>query len=87
MSTNVVNTAVQADIVDKLQGGLGTQQQILLPAIEGTNIESGVIGIHDFGGGYGYAYIDLVGPGVTSLNSDGVNECRRRLPGDAERHL
>jgi hypothetical protein len=72
-STNVLNAAVQADIINKLQDGLGTQQQILLGPIEGTNIESGVIGIHDFGDGYGYAYIDLVGPGVTSVNSDGVN--------------
>jgi hypothetical protein len=72
-STNVLNAAVQADIINKLQDGVGTQQQILLPAIEGTNIQSGVIGIHDFGSGYGYAYIDLVGPGVTSVNSDGVH--------------
>lgn len=64
---------LQGDIINKLQDGLGSQQQILLPAIEGTNIESGVIGIHDFGGGYGYAYIDMVGPGFTSLNSNGVD--------------
>lgn len=60
------------DIIDKLQTGGESQQQILLPAIPGTNIDSGVIGIHDFGDGYGYAYIDLVGPGNTALNSDGV---------------
>ncbi|WP_428339330.1 hypothetical protein [Mycobacterium sp.] len=64
---------VQTDVIDKLQDGLGSQQQILLPHIADTNIQSGVIGIHDFGGGYGYAYIDLVGPGVTSVNSDGVD--------------
>jgi hypothetical protein len=71
-STNVLDATLSADIINKVQDGLGTQQHVLLPAIEGTNIESGVIGIHDFGGGYGYAYIDLVGPGVTSVNSDGV---------------
>lgn len=64
---------VQADIVDKLQIGGRSQQQILLPAIEGTNIKSGVIGIHDLGNGYEYAYIDLVGPGTTSANSDVPN--------------
>jgi hypothetical protein len=61
--------SLDADVVNKIQDGLGTQQQIILGPIEGTNIESGVIGIHDFGDGYGYAYIDLVGPGSTSVNS------------------
>jgi len=61
--------SLDADVVNKIQDGLGTQQQIILGPIEGTNIDSGVIGIHDFGDGYGYAYIDLVGPGTTSVNS------------------
>jgi hypothetical protein len=61
--------SLDADVVNKIQDGLGTQQQIILGPIEGTNIDSGVIGIHDFGDGYGYAYIDLVGPGSTSVNS------------------
>lgn len=69
-STNELNATLSADIINKLQDGLGTQQQILLGPIEGTNIDSGVIGIHDFGDGYGYAYIDLVGAGTTSVNSD-----------------
>ena len=62
--------SLDAEVVNKIQDGLGTQQQIILGPIEGTNIDSGVIGIHDFGDGYGYAYIDLVGPGTTSVNSD-----------------
>lgn len=62
-------TISDADIINKVQDGLGTQQQIVFGSIEGTNIDSGVIGIHDFGDGYGYAYIDLVGPGTTSVNS------------------
>lgn len=62
--------SLDADVVNKIQDGLGTQQQIILGPIEGTNIDSGVIGIHDFGDGYGYAYIDLVGPGTTSVNSN-----------------
>jgi hypothetical protein len=61
--------SLDADVVNKIQDGLGTQQQIILGPIDGTNIDSGVIGIHDFGDGYGYAYIDLVGPGTTSVNS------------------
>jgi hypothetical protein len=74
--TDAVDSAgsngLPVDIIDKLQTGGESQQQILLPEIPGTNIDSGVIGIHDFGDGYGYAYIDLVGPGNTALNSDGV---------------
>jgi hypothetical protein len=64
---------LQVDIIDKLQSNGQSQQQILLPEIHGTNIESGVIGIHDWGNGYGYEYIDLVGPGSPALNSDGVS--------------
>lgn len=71
-STNEFTSQVTADVIDKLQSDGESQQQILLPAIPNTNIESGVIGIHDFGGGYGYEYIDLVGPGSPALNSDGV---------------
>ncbi len=61
--------SVQGDIINKLQDGLGSQQQIVFGQIADTNIQSGVVGIHDFGDGYGYAYIDLVGPGTTSVNS------------------
>jgi hypothetical protein len=64
---------VHVDIIDKLQSNGQSEQQILLPAIQGTNIESGVIGIHNLGDGYAYEYIDLVGPGTTSANSDGVD--------------
>jgi hypothetical protein len=71
LSTNpLADAGVQADIIDKLQSDGEAQQQILLPSIAGTNIESGVIGIHNFGNGYGYEYIDLVGPGTTHLNSN-----------------
>jgi hypothetical protein len=74
LSTNpLTDSGLQTDIIDKLQSDGEAQQQILLPSIAGTNIESGVIGIHDFGNGYGYEYIDLVGPGTTSLNSNGVD--------------
>jgi hypothetical protein len=72
-TTALTGDNLPVDIIDKLQTGGASQQQILLPEIPGTNIDSGVIGIHDFGDGYGYAYIDLVGPGSTALNSDGVS--------------
>jgi hypothetical protein len=71
-TTALTGDNLPVDIIDKLQTGGESQQQILLPEIPGTNIDSGVIGIHDFGDGYGYAYIDLVGPGSVALNSDGV---------------
>ena len=71
-TTALTGDNLPVDIIDKLQTGGESQQQILLPEIPGTNIDSGVIGIHDFGDGYGYAYIDLVGPGSAALNSDGV---------------
>lgn len=71
-TTALTGDNLPVDIIDKLQTGGESQQQILLPEIPGTNIDSGVIGIHDFGDGYGYAYIDLVGPGSPALNSDGV---------------
>jgi hypothetical protein len=75
LTTNPLNAdLVSADIIDKLQSDGEAQQQILLPAISGTNIDSGVIGIHNFGEGYAYEYIDLVGPGTTSLNSNGVDQ-------------
>jgi hypothetical protein len=64
---------LSVDIIDKLQSSGAAQQQILLPHIAGTNIDSGVIGIHNFGDGYAYEYIDLVGPGTTSMNSGGVD--------------
>jgi len=73
LSTNpLTDNGVQADIIDKLQTNGVEQQQILLPSIAGTNIESGVIDIHEWNG-YGYEIIDLVGPGTTSLNSNGVD--------------
>jgi hypothetical protein len=70
LPADFTKTIADADIINKVQDGLGTQQQIVFGPIEGTNIDSGVIGIHDFGDGYGYAYIDLVGPGTSSVNSD-----------------
>lgn len=74
LSTNpLTDNGVQTDIIDKLQSNGHAEQQILLPSIPGTNIESGVIGIHSLGDGYAYEYIDLVGPGTTSLNSNGVD--------------
>ena len=56
---------LQANVIDNVQfnnlfNGLA-EQQILLPNIAGTNIEDGVIDIHNFGNGFGYEYIDLVG--------------------------
>lgn len=68
-SNPLADAGLQADVIDKLQSDGEAQQQILLPSIAGTNIQSGVIGIHDFGNGYGYEYIDLVGPGTTHMNS------------------
>ena len=74
LSTNPLIANVSTDIIDKLQSNGQAEQQILLPNIPGTNIDSGVIGIHNFGDGYAYEYIDLVGPGTTSLNSNGVDQ-------------
>jgi hypothetical protein len=65
---------VTADIVDKVLPGGETEQQILLPAITGTDIQSGVIDLHNWGGGYGYDYIDLVGPGTAAANANGVSQ-------------
>jgi len=74
LNTNpLTDSGVQTVIIDKLESDGAAQQQILLPSIPGTNIESGVIGIHSLGDGYAYEYIDLVGPGTTSLNSGGVD--------------
>jgi hypothetical protein len=67
-----INADVTADIVDKVLPGGETEQQILLPAISGTDIQSGVIDLHNWGGGYGYDYIDLVGPGTAAANANGV---------------
>ena len=72
LPSNFAFDNIPVDIINKLDG-LGTQQQILFGEIPGTNIDSGVIGIHDYGSGYGYAYIDMVGPGVESVNSNGVD--------------
>lgn len=73
--SNIPSTfdGLQANIIDKATSYGYEEQQILLPSIPGTNIESGVIDLHNFGNGYGYDYIDLVGPGVTHLNSNGVD--------------
>jgi hypothetical protein len=74
VNTNpLVADNLQADIIDKLQSNGQAQQQILVPSIADTNIQSGVIGIHGLGDGYAYEYIDLVGPGTASPNSDGVD--------------
>jgi hypothetical protein len=75
LTTNpLADSGVQTDIIDKLELGGLQEQQILLPSIAGTNIERGVIDIHDWGNGYGYEIIDLVGPGPTHLNSNGVHD-------------
>ncbi len=74
LSTNpLVDNGVPVTIIDKLESNGFAEQQILLPSIAGTNIESGVIDIHNGGNGYGYEIIDLVGPGTTTLNSNGVD--------------
>jgi hypothetical protein len=74
LSTNpLIANDLSTDIIDKLQSNGQAEQQILLPSIAGTNIDSGVIGIHNLGDGYAYEYIDLVGPGTSSLNSNGVD--------------
>jgi hypothetical protein len=69
-----INADVTADIVDKVLPGGETEQQILLPAISGTDIQSGVIDLHNWGDGYGYDYIDLVGPGTAAANANGVDQ-------------
>lgn len=71
-SNQIGPTDLQATIIDKTMSYGYQEQQILLPNIPGTNIDSGVIDLHNFGAGYGYLYIDLVGPGVTHLNSPDV---------------
>jgi hypothetical protein len=74
LSTNpLVDNGVPVTIIDKLESNGFAEQQILLPSIAGTNIESGVIDIHNNGDGYGYEIIDLVGPGTTNANSNGVD--------------
>ena len=63
VSTNpLTDPGLQTDIIDKLQSNGHAEQQILLPSIPGTNIESGVIGIHSLGAGYAYEYIDWSDP-------------------------
>jgi hypothetical protein len=74
VGSSPINADVTADIVDKVLPGGETEQQILLPAINGTDIQSGVIDLHNWGGGYGYDYIDLVGPGTAAANANGVNQ-------------
>jgi hypothetical protein len=74
-STNpFVDNGVQATIIDKAESNGFVEQQILLPSVPGTNIDSGVIDIHyNSADGYGYEIADLVGPGTTHLNSNGVD--------------
>ena len=74
VGSSTINTPATADIVDKVLPGGETEQQILLPAINGTDIQSGVIDLHNWGGGYGYDYIDLVGPGTAAANANGVDQ-------------
>jgi hypothetical protein len=74
LGSTPIDANLAADIIDKVKPDGETEQQILLPAINGTDIQSGVIDLHNWGDGYGYDYIDLVGPGTSALNSDGVNQ-------------
>jgi hypothetical protein len=75
LSTNpLTDPGVQANIIDKVEFNGNQEQQILLPSIDDTNIDRGVIDIHNFGNGYEYAIIDLVGPGETHLNSNGIHD-------------
>lgn len=71
--TSITANDLPATIIDKAMSYGYQEQQILLPSVPGTNIDSGVIDLHNFGGGFGYLYIDLVGPGTTHLNSNGVD--------------
>jgi hypothetical protein len=64
---------VHSTIIDKLESNGFAEQQILLPSVPGTNIDSGFIDIHYNPDGYGYEIIDLVGPGTTHLNSNGID--------------
>jgi hypothetical protein len=73
-SNPITDSGIAADIIDKVKPDGETEQQILLPSIPGTDIQSGVIDLHNWGDGYGYDYIDLVGPGSSALNSNGVDQ-------------
>jgi hypothetical protein len=74
LSTNpFTDSGVQSTIIDKLESNGFAEQQILLPSVPGTNIDSGFIDIHYNPDGFGYEIIDLVGPGTTHLNSNGVD--------------
>src|SRR5699024_7064794 len=61
LDTPLIFDDVQAHVIDKVWFNNIGEQQILFPAIDGTNIERGVIDIHHFGPDIGYIYIDLVG--------------------------
>jgi hypothetical protein len=50
----------------------GDQQQILFPSIDNTNIDGGVIDIHNWGNDWGYIYIDLVGAGDVGDTNDAI---------------
>lgn len=71
-----------AHVIDKMQSGgfalqqLLGEQQILLPAFDGTNIVPGALGgvidMHNWGGDFGYLYMDLVGAGDLGETNDAV---------------
>jgi hypothetical protein len=65
---------LQTEVIDKVAFGGQGEQQVLIPGIDNTNIDGSVIDIHDFGHDFGYVYIDLVGPGPTHPNSDGIHD-------------
>jgi hypothetical protein len=58
-------------VIDTLTFG-GDQQQILFPGIDNTNIDGGVIDIHNWGNDWGYIYIDLVGAGDVGATNDAI---------------
>ena len=79
LSSNPLTDAdVVGHVIDKVdfngQSDVFTDQQILLPSIDGTNIDHGVIDLENFGNGYSLDYVDLVGPGTTHLGSNGVDD-------------
>jgi hypothetical protein len=77
-ANSLIFDGLEANVIDKMQfGGTALQnllgeQQILIPAIEGTNIESGVIDMHNWGGDFGYLYMDLVGAGDIGDANDAI---------------
>lgn len=64
------------NIINKLEF-YGSEQQIIFPGIEGTNVDWGVTDIRNFGdlfglGNFGYVYIDLVGAGDVGPTDDAI---------------